>query len=133
MDAPEDRRAIEAALGAMLEIAAHNAKSLPGFARAAGTELGLEYFGELEDSGAPILKFYRTDLGLPEKPSAQELPMIGKVLGFFTIPKQLLLGIRGERGDVLMKMSDIQVYRFESVKDYIRKQGGPGINRPQDG
>jgi hypothetical protein len=134
MDTPEDRRAIEAGLNASLGIAAHNAKNLPEFARKQALELGLTYFGELSDSSAPILVFYRTDLGEHymasrelRGPSAWKvLPTIGRVKGFFAIPRQLLLGIRGEHGDVLMRVTDIQVYRFEAVADFIRDQNDQG-------
>jgi hypothetical protein len=127
-----DRSHINAALKTHLGIFAHNATHLPDFGKKYADKLGLEYFGEFErDDKTPVLRFYRHDMGeeilrnqqAKGGPEAWEvLPTIGKIRGFFAIPRQALLGIRGEHGDVLMKMNDIMVYRFNGVMEYIREQ-----------
>jgi len=120
MDQTEEREVVGRGLKAMLDIAAKNAKGLPIFAKQKAEELGVEFLGGLDErpDGATMLQFYHPVERLYEehgKDWEKALDSLGQLVGFFAVPRELLFGIRGEHGDVLLKMSDIARYKHLQV------------------
>ena len=116
-----DRSGIEAVLGGMLGLLARNARGLVPFAERYAGELCLDFLGKLErGEGEPIGFTWPNDgpkhlSGLNWEGVESQLRAIAPITGLFAVVPQMLMGIRGEKGDCYLRMMDIQRRRHTGV------------------
>jgi hypothetical protein len=99
-------------------------EGLDRFTENEAAKLGLEALGKLDaqPEGAKVLKFpidFDNKLRVKWDEVDAQLDAIGKPTGMYTIPKQLLMGIRGDKGDVLIRLLDVGLRRLDGVLQYL--------------
>jgi len=87
-------------------------------------ELGLAFLGKLDKQppGSKGLSFpldFDDKLRIKWDEVHAQLDAIGKPTALFTVPRQLLLGIRGSDGDIVVRLLDIQQHRLDGVLEYL--------------
>jgi len=120
-----ERAAFVPFLENFLAIIAHNAKGLVSLASQHAEEMGLKSLGVLDEwpgpEKAPVLKFHTgKHLRIDWDRVCQDLLAIGKPVGLYAVPRAMLLGIRGEKGDITVRLVDIQQHRLDGVLQCLK-------------
>jgi hypothetical protein len=120
-----DRSVIERTLEALLHMLSHNMKGLNSLATQHAEEMGLDSLGVFEEppEGARPLSFpidFNNKLRIKWDEVDAQLATIGRPTGLYAVPKSMYLGIRGENGDVLVRLIDIQQRRLDGVLEYLK-------------
>lgn len=102
--------------------------SLSVFSRQAAAEaekLGVPFRGELETSPdhAKMLRFdYDKQLRVKWSAVDAQLDAIGPVTALYSVPREWVLGIEGEKGDVLIRLIDMKQHRLDGVLTYLHEK-----------
>lgn len=112
-------------LEALLGMMARSAKGLISLASQHAEEMGLKSLGVFEtwagSEKAPVLKFHPgKHLGIDWDRVCKDLLTIGKPTGLYAIPSAMLLGIRGEKGEITVRLADIQQRRLDGVLQCLK-------------
>ena len=119
-----DRQAMGQVLGTMLTIMSKSMQGVGIIAREHATDMGLEFLGDLERPEAcPVLKFHQdAQLHIAWDKVDEQLATIGKPTALYTMSKQWLLGLRGDKGDIAVRLVDIQQRRLDGVVQWMKEQ-----------
>jgi hypothetical protein len=120
-----EREAFEQVLDALLDMFAHTKCGLKSLVTQHASEIGLEPLGVQDawegPAKAPTLEFTpRGEARIPWNEVARKLLTIGQPTGLYLIPCERLLGIRGKKGDITVRISDIGQRRLEGVLQYLK-------------
>jgi hypothetical protein len=86
-------------------------------------EMGLESLGVLDKrpEGVPVLRFpFDSQLKIKWNEVDAQLATIGRITGLYTVPHEMLMGIRGKDADILVRLVDIQQRRLHGVLQYFK-------------
>lgn len=119
-----DRQAMGQVLETMLTIMSKSMQGVAVVAREHAKEMGLEFLGDLERPEAcPVLKFHQDgQLRIEWNKVDEQLATIGKPTALYTMSKQMLLGLRGDKGDIAVRLVDIQQRRLDGVVQWMKEQ-----------
>lgn len=114
-DSQASREVINRVLHSSLGRLVGNFQALPAFAEKHAGELGLDFLGAMEEEpdDAPVLRF-PTDKKLEilwDQVQQQLIEAIGRPTALFAVVRQGLVGIRGTKGDIMLRCLDITIYR----------------------
>lgn len=121
-----DRKGMGSFLDAFLGMMSRSMKGLNSLVGQHAEEMGLNSLGVFDEcpEGAPVLRF-------PQDPQDRlrikwgevdaQLAKIGKPTGLFTVPSEMLMGIRGENGDIGIRLIDVQMHRLDGVLQYLKE------------
>jgi len=103
----------------------HNMRGLASLASQHAEEMGLESLGVFDEppEGALPLDFpldFNDKLRIKWDEVDTQIATIGKPTGLYAVPCSAYLGIRGEDGDILVRLIDIQQHRLKGVLEYFR-------------
>jgi len=87
-------------------------------------EMGLDPLGKLDKQpeDATVLRFpLDNKLRIKWDEVDAQLGTIGKPTALFTVPKQLLMGIRGQDGDIMVRLIDVQQRRLDGVLEFLSR------------
>jgi hypothetical protein len=120
-----ERAAFVPFLEAFLGMIARNCRGMISLASEHAEEMGLKSLGVFETwagpEKAPVLKFQMgKHLGIDWNKVCQDLLAIGKPTGLYAIPSAMLFGIRGEKGDITVRLADIQQRRLDGVLQCLK-------------
>lgn len=120
-----DRQVFGNFLEAFLGMLAHSMKGLNSLVSQHAEEMGLESLGVFEERPdpkvAPVLRFPQDhNLRIKWDEVDAQLAKIGKPTGLYTVPRQLIMGIRGDKGDITIRLIDIQQRRLDGVLQYFK-------------
>lgn len=113
-DPQQSRKVFGKALHSALGRVVGNFQSLPDFAEKHAAELGLDFLGNMEERpDAPVLRFPQDKKlkVLWDQVQQQLVEAIGKPTALFAVVRQGLMGIRGTKGDIMLRCLDITIYR----------------------
>lgn len=113
-----------AVLTVLLDSMHRSMKGLGIVARENAESLGLEYLGShVRPEGTPVLRFPLDDkLHIRWAEVDAQLASVGLPTALYTIPSEMLFGIRGEKGDICVRLVDVQQHRLDGVLDWIKEQ-----------
>lgn len=121
-----NHRAFPKVLETMLGNLVRSMEGLNQLAEDKAKEMGLSPLGKLEaqPDGAQVLKFpldFDNQLRIKWDEVDAQLASIGKPTGLYTVPKQLLMGIQGDQGDIMVRLLDVQQRRLDGVLEYLKE------------
>lgn len=105
-------------------------EGLNSLVRQHAEEMGVESLGVLDEvpEGAVVLKFPQDhNLRIKWDEVDAQLATIGIPKGLYTVPKSWFLGIRGDKGDILVRIVDIQQRRLHGVMQYFVDTSAPMV------
>lgn len=117
-----DRKVFGQFLEAFLGNMSRNMEGLSSLARQHAEEMGVKSLGVLDKipEGAKILAFSQDhNLRIKWHEVDAQLAKIGKPTGFYTVPLAGVLGVRGDKGDVVIRLIDVQQRRLHGVMQYL--------------
>lgn len=126
-DSPQSREVIERTLGAAMGRIVSNFQALPAFAEKHAGELGLDFLGNMEERpDAPVLRFPTDRLMKVQWDQVQQqlVEAIGKPTSLFAVVRQGLVGIRGTKGDIMLRCLDITIYRHYGTFQTLAAMNG---------
>jgi hypothetical protein len=85
--------------------------------------MGLDSLGvfDARPEGVPVLAFpLNGQMRIKWDEVDTQLATIGKITGLYTVPRDLLMGIRGRDGDILVRLIDVQQQRLHGVLQYFK-------------
>ena len=118
-----DRSVIERTLESLLHMLARSSQGLIALASQHAEEMGLDSLGAFEEppEEASVLKFTLDGrLSIKWDEVDAQLATIGKPTGLYAVPRSLSLGLRGDKGDLLIRLADIQRRRLHGVLEYLK-------------
>jgi hypothetical protein len=107
----------------MLQIPTKSMEGLNSLVTEHAEEMGLDSLGVLDKrpKGATVLRFpLDTQLRIKWDEVDAQLATIGKITGLYTVPREMVMGIRGKDVDILVRLIDIQQHRLHGVLEYLR-------------
>ena len=120
-----DRKVFGDTLEALIGMMSRSMEGLNSLVRQHAEEMGLESLGVFEERPdpkiAPVLRFPQDqNLRIKWDEVDAQIRSIGKPTGLYTVPRQLLMGIRGSNGDITIRLVDVQLRRLEGVLQFMR-------------
>lgn len=117
-----DRSIFARTLEVMLQNLAKSMEGLNSMVAGHAEEMGLDSLGVLakRPEGVEVLRFPLNDqMRIKWDEVDHQLATIGKITGLYTVPSELLMGIRGKDGDILIRLIDVQQRRLHGVLQYF--------------
>lgn len=97
-------------------------RGLKKFAAEEAVKLELDFLGEIE-SDAPVLKFPQGErLEIQWEAVLTSLAYgVGRPTALFSVPDSWCMGIRGDRGDMKVRLIDVKQRRFTGVAQILAR------------
>lgn len=118
-----DRSVFARTLETMLQMLVKSMEGLNSLVTEHAEEMGLDSLGvfKAQPEGVPILRFpLDGQMRIKWDEVDHQLATLGKITGLYTVPRDLLIGIRGRDGDILVRLIDIQQQRLHGVLQYFK-------------
>ena len=118
-----DRSVFARTLEVMLQNLVKSMEGLNSLVTEHAEEMGLDSLGVFDEQpeGVPVLRFpLNGQMRIQWDEVDAQLAAIGKITGMYTVPRNLLMGIRGKDGDILIRLIDVQQRRLQGVLEYFK-------------
>jgi hypothetical protein len=118
-----DRSVFARTLEVMLQNLVKSMEGLNSMVTEHAEEMGLDSLGVFDEQpkDVPVLRFpLNSQMRIEWDEVDTQLAGIGKITGMYTVPRNLLMGIRGKDGDILIRLIDVQQRRLHGVLQYFQ-------------